>query len=67
MKIRLELDKEETFSSIGLAKAITELSFLEICDILEISKYLKVYADAKEFRSLGGVFEREANVRDNDR
>ena len=59
MKIKIFLNDEESYSNIGFAKAVIEISHLQICDILEISQYLQIYSKSKEIREFGGAFLRE--------
>ena len=53
MKIIFELELKEAFTApekltnIDIAKAMTEVEFLNEADLCEIAKYLLVYTDAR--------------------
>lgn len=58
MKIIFELELEESFtapeklSNMDIAKAMTEIDFLNKADLCEIAKYLLVYTDARSTENL---------------
>jgi len=58
MKIIFELELNEAFSApeklsnMDIAKAMTEIDFLNEADLCEIAKYLLVYTDARSTEKL---------------
>jgi hypothetical protein len=62
MKIIFELELEEAFttpeklSNMDIAKAMTEVDFLNESDLCEIAKYLLVYTDARAIDKLSEPF-----------
>lgn len=62
MKIIFELNLEESFtapekiSNMDIAKAMTEVDFLNEADLCEIAKYLLVYTDARSIEKICSPF-----------
>ena len=52
MKMFFEFEVEENQTNIGIAKAMTEVEFLNEADLCEIAKYLLVYTDARSTEKL---------------